>query len=323
MDLFDRIYKLHSILGSSRYPVSRARLQKELECSRATVNRCIRDLRNYLQAPVEFDRQACGYRYATESKSSFELPGLWFNASELQALLAMQHLLSEVQPGLLEPHLDPLRQRIEEILSSRSLGGKDIRKRIRYLGMAWRQPDACIFRTTAAALMQRKRLRITYHSRSRNETTIRDVSPQRVVHYRGNWYLDVWDHTKQALRSFAVERIRQADPLKQSAQKITDSCLDAHFASAYGIFAGKPKHKAVLRFSSERTQWVAEEQWHPKQKGRFENGYYILEVPYSDSRELVMDILKHGEHVEVLAPDTLRAEVIRQMQQALVKQKHP
>jgi predicted DNA-binding transcriptional regulator YafY len=33
---------------------------------------------------------------------------------------------------------------------------------------------------------------------------------------------------------------------------------------------------------------------------------YELQVPYSDSRELAMDILKYGPDVEVIAPPELR-----------------
>lgn len=52
---------------------------------------------------------------------------------------------------------------------------------------------------------------------------------------------------------------------------------------------------------------VAAEQWHPQQKSKVEpDGSYLLEIPYTDDRELLMDILKHGADVEVVAPDTLR-----------------
>ena len=66
-----------------------------------------------------------------------------------------------------------------------------------------------------------------------------------------------------------------------------------------------------------RARWVAREIWHPEQDGQFElDGAYVLKVPYSDSRELVMDILKYGADVEVLAPAVLR-EQVREMVRAL------
>lgn len=317
MDLFDRFYSLHRVLSTFRYPVPRAKLQEHMACSRATVNRVIRDMRNYFGAPIEFDRDAAGYHYAKTGEHPYELPGLWFNATELYALITAHRLLSDVQPGLLESHLSPLRGRIDQILQSRHMGGGEVGRRIRILGMAARRMDPANFQNVAGALLRRKRLEVVYHSRSRDQVTTRLVSPQRLIHYRDNWYLDVWDHMKRDLRSFSVDRIRKAVELKSAARDISDKNLDSHFASAYGIFAGKPKHKAVLKFCAESSRWVSEEIWHPQQENRFEDGCYILTVPYSNSRELVMDILRHGPGVEVIAPDTLRAEVAEQLRGAL------
>lgn len=53
-------------------------------------------------------------------------------------------------------------------------------------------------------------MRIRYHSRSKDERTERVVSPQRLIYYRDNWYLDAWDHLREALRSFSIDRIRGA-----------------------------------------------------------------------------------------------------------------
>ncbi len=133
MDLTDRIYRLDRILRQSRYPLPHRVLQKKLECSRATVNRVIRDMRNYLGAPIAYDRRLRGYRYDSGDRGGrpFELPGLWFNASELYALLAAQQLLCGVQPGLLEEHLAPLRHRIEQLLQVRHLPRGELARRIR------------------------------------------------------------------------------------------------------------------------------------------------------------------------------------------------
>jgi predicted DNA-binding transcriptional regulator YafY len=74
----------------------------------------------------------------------------------------------------------------------------------------------------------------------------------------------------------------------------------------------------VLLFTVERARWVADEAWHPKKTARhLEDGSYELSVPYRDSRELVMEILRHGPHVKVIAPESLRLEVAKQLSAAL------
>lgn len=140
-----------------------------------------------------------------------------------------------------------------------------------------------------------------------NEPGDRDISPQRLTWYRNNWYLDAWCHRAEAFRRFACERIDDPYPLDTAARDCTDAEIDAYFAHAYGIFAGSASKTAVLRFSPERARWVAEEQWHPRQEGSFlPDGRYELRLPYGAEPELLMDILRHGPQVEVVAPPELR-----------------
>jgi predicted DNA-binding transcriptional regulator YafY len=146
------------------------------------------------------------------------------------------------------------------------------------------------------------------------------VSPQRLVHYRDAWYLDAWCHTRRALRTFAVDRIRDANTISTRARDVPIPELDEHLASSYGIFAGKANKTAVLRFSAERARWVADERWHPHQVGQFlTDGRYELRIPYRDPRELVMDILRHGPHVEVAAPESLREAVGKSLKETLAQ----
>ncbi len=317
MEKLQRLYRLHHFLNDCRYPVPLKVLQGKLECSRATINRLIQELRLYFSAPIEYDRSRNGYYYAHKNGSRFELPGLWFSPGELLALLTLQQLLEEAQPGLFDMQLAPLRQRIEKLLATEHLGAGEIPKRIKILRMAGRDIAPERFQTLADALIQRKQLTIRYSSRTKGEDSQRTLSPQRLIHYRDNWYLDAWCELRGALRSFAVERISDARVLELPSKDIPENQLDAHFTSSYGIFAGQAEHTAVLRFTPERARWVAGEQWHPQQQGHIlTDGRYELHIPYSDPRELVMDILKYGGDVEVAAPPGLRQQVAEELGRA-------
>jgi predicted DNA-binding transcriptional regulator YafY len=317
MDRFDRIFELNRILRNARYPVSRQQLEEALECSRATVKRLIEEMRIYLNAPIVFDRKLNGYRYAPQEGQMYELPGLWFNASELYALLSMQQLLEQVQPGLLDGHLEPLRRRIHELLTRQPLGGDELPKRIRILRAAARRPSPH-FAMLAGAVAARQRLAFSYYSRARDEYSERQVSPQRLTHYRDNWYLDAWCHLRGALRTFALDAIHNPQPLAEPAIEVSPSAMDSHYASAYGIFAGASAKTAVLRFTPQRARWVAQESWHPHQQTRWlSDGGYELSLPFSHPAELLMDVLKYGPEVEVIAPQSLRLLVRERLQQAL------
>ena len=320
MDKLDHIYTLHHLLRRRRTPVTRPEMMRELECSELTVYRTLSTMRTHLHAPIEFDKANGGYHYGRDTAGdAFELPGLWFSARELQALLVFNAMLENLEPGLLGEQLAPFKQRIARLLEHRRLGLAEAVRRVRVLAMTARSAGEH-FRTVAGATLQRRKLHVTYDGRERGKPTERDISPQRIVHYRDNWYVDAWCHWREGLRSFSIDRIRRAAELDAPADEIDADQLDEHYASAYGIFAGKANKTAVLRFSAERARWVADERWHPRQAGQFlTDGRYELRVPYRDPRELVMDILRHGPEVEVVAPEALRQAVATQLRAALEK----
>jgi proteasome accessory factor C len=320
MDKFDRIFQLHAILAARRTAIPLEDLIARLECSKATLYRAINVLKNTLHAPVEFDAEVGGFRYAAGTGiEAFELPGLWFTPMELQALAVMQRLLKDVGGGLLTDHLGPLSKRLEELTRHRRLNLGEAASRLRFPAIASRLPGPA-FQTVAAATLQRKRIWMECHARGTDELSERTVSPQRVTHYRESWYLDCWDEGRNALRCFAIDRILRATILGQTAMDVPDAELDAHYASSYGIFGGLADKFAVLQFTRERARWVADEVWHPQQQGKWlASGNYELRIPYNNPRELVMDILRYGPDVIVIEPQSLIDEVKRQISGALTR----
>ncbi|MCF6255988.1 MAG: YafY family transcriptional regulator [Gammaproteobacteria bacterium] len=319
MDKFDRIFQLDQLLNSHRCPLSLNTLQDKMECSESTARRMIGTLRDTLGAPIEYDREQNGYYYDVTQGQTWELPGLWFNAQELYALLVSYNLLDQLQPGMLSDHIQPLKQRIESILQQSHAGGSpDLSKRIRIFQQGARPANLDHFRQIASATLQRRQIRLLYHGRERDQTTERTVSPQRLVYYRSNWYLDAWCHLRKEFRTFSLDRLSPVEMQQVAAREISEESLDEHFAHAYGIFAGQPTHSAKLRFTSEVARWVADEHWHPQQQGKvLTDGGYELSIPYSDTRELIMDIMKYGPDVEVISPDTLRKLHIEKLASAI------
>jgi predicted DNA-binding transcriptional regulator YafY len=317
MDRYERILSLHRILKTSRYPVTVARLQGELECSRATVYRDLAFLRDALMAPIVGDGEA-GFRYEAEEGGRFELPGLWLNSDELHALLAAQQLLSRSAGGVLSSALAPLQSRIDKLLDEHSAGKHWPVERVRVIPHRGRRMDEHVFRNVCSAVLQRRQLAFDYRARSTDEKTRRTVSPQRITHYRDNWYLDAWDHEREALRSFSVDRVVAARVLDGEARDIDEAELDTHLAGSYGIFSGPAKGVATIVFSAKAARWVADEHWHSQQQGRLlPDGRYELKLPYSASRELLMDVLHYGADAEIVGPPALREQAKALLQLAL------
>lgn len=317
MDRYERIVALHRTLQAARLPVTVKHLQDELGCSRATVYRDIAFLRDGLMAPVIGDGES-GFRYDKAEAERFELPGLWLNSEELHALVAAQQLLARSSGGMLSAALAPLQQRIHKLLEFTAGDEHYPIERIRVIPHRTRRLDEHAFRIVASAVLERRPLAFDYRARTTDATTRRKVSPQRLTHYRDNWYLDAWDEDREALRSFSVDRIASARMAEGRARDVEEATLNEHLASSYGIFSGTPKGWATIRFSAKAARWVADEHWHSQQQGRFlADGRYELKLPYSIARELLMDVLQHGADAELVEPVALREQLRALLQLAL------
>jgi predicted DNA-binding transcriptional regulator YafY len=320
MSGMERIYQIDQMLGNRPF-VTRSELQERLGISWATLKRDLAYMKDRLNAPITYDRDLGGYRFAKGPRigPQYELPGLWFTAEEIHALLTMQHLLSNLDTGgLLGPQIQPLLARLTGLLGTADNPVEEVQRRIRIQTVGAREFHLDHFQAVGSALLRRKRLVIRYHARGTNEVTEREVSPQRLNHYRDNWYLDAWCHMRDGLRAFSVDAIEHAEILDKKAKDVANKRLDEMLGSGYGVFSGDQITWAVLRFTPERARWVASERWHRNQKGKFfDDGSYELRVPYADDRELIMDIMKYGSDCTVVEPDALRQRVADEISASL------
>lgn len=318
MDRTERLYRIDRLL-QERTLVSLQVFLDELEVSLATFKRDLEYLRDRLNAPIIWDRDAGGYRFdKSVAGIKYELPGLWFNAAEIHALLTMQQLLTSLGPGLLTPHIEPLLTRLRMLLDSEDVPVDTFERRVRIQSLNARTYEPEHFLPVVTAVLQRKRLVIDHYNRSRNEIVRREISPQRLNHYQENWYLDAWCHLRNEIRRFSLDSLRAVWLEKEAATEILDVDLREALDSGYGIFSGSQLEWAELKFSSERARWVSKEIWHPDQKSWFaDDGTYHLQIPYSDPRELSMNILRHIPEVMVVSPATLKKMIVERLRKAI------
>jgi predicted DNA-binding transcriptional regulator YafY len=302
-----RVYKIEMLIRN-RGHVSFQAMLDALEVSRATLKRDLEYLKDQLGAPIVYDRFLNGYKFGEEFRGQkHELPGLWFDERELYSLLMAHQLLSELDTdGVISRHLQPLLERIHQMLGTGEADAKELLKRVKIIGSAKRPVSSQFFELIGEALLRRKRIHMRYLTRGRGAVGERDVSPQRLVHYRNTWYLDAWCHSRERLLRFALDAIESAQALDAKAKEIALAQVQTEMDAGYGIYAGAKQRWATLVFEPQAALWVSKEQWHPRQKSRWlDGGGFELAVPYAEETEILMDILRHGDQVRVLAPAAL------------------
>lgn len=315
MDPQARIVRLHDLLSGRTTPIHPTVLQEALGCSRTTLQRMLTRLRDELQAPVLHVAEQ-GYCYDISS-GPYELPGMWLDADELASLMMVDALLARLESGVLQSQARLLRAQVEVLLGQavvdESVGADRLRERVQLVTPKFLAQRPEIFATVCEATLAGQRLRFTDYARKRGEPPTRQVSPQRLLYFQENWFLQAWCHDVEAPQVFALARLHHLEVIPGKVHEVEPPPV------AHGRLVGMSpvRHVARLRFTPSAAASVAGEYWHPQQHGQFAtDGSYELSVPYAQVQDLLGQILKHGATVLVESPKSLRKAVVKALERA-------
>jgi proteasome accessory factor B len=123
-------------------------------------------------------------------------------------------------------------------------------------------------------------------------------------------YLVGFDETRNALRTFKVERIRELSVTPESFEPPEPGLVEGMFDRAWDIIADQEPVEVVLRFAPSVAARVQEARWHPSQQVAVDgDGALTWRATVAGTIEIRLWVLQWGDDVEVLAPDSLRDDV--------------
>ncbi len=286
-------------------------LARTFECSVKTAQRSIETFRDRYGAPIEYFPARRGYDYVD---AAYRLPLTRLSDSEILALLVSRKLLADAAAGVLGEELDKVVARLGTLLVENLSGTMDLDTAFSFRWTAVTPCDAHIFGQTVTALASCLPLSLCYYSPHSNVCTTRTVEPHHLLNYQGAWHVIAWCRLRNDWRDFVLARMSdcrlEADPF---ARRDASEWLP-FLEETFGIFHGRERFEVTLRFSSELARWAKGQRWHPDQHlEERETGELDVILPVSHETEILMEILKYGSKVEVLAPEWLRKRVRKEM----------
>ena len=303
-------------IRKERFP-NAFKLAEQFEVSVKTAQRSIEYFRERLLAPLEYDVVRRGYYY---NDTSFQFPVMAITQEELLALLISRKLITEASAGSLADELGHISQRLGSLIAVNLPGRANPDDAFSFRWKSISLTDPLTFKIVTSALLQGTLLTFSYNSPSAIDCTMRTVEPHHMVNYMGTWHLIAFCTLRNDWRDFVLGRMSLCQ-VERTVFSIHPRQEWAPFLNdTFGIFQNRGSFDVILRFTPERSRWVRDEVWHEAQKGEIqEDGSLLLTVPVSHEAEIVMEILKHGSHVEVLEPDWLRKKVVKEIMETAKK----
>jgi predicted DNA-binding transcriptional regulator YafY len=316
MSEIDRLYSYKSLFLKRRI-ISQSEILSSLEISTATFKRDLTKLRDRLNLPIVYDRTLRGYRLDKE-RSVNGLSSVIFSKEEILVFSTIQYILTQFEPYLFNSTLKPLKAKIEFMLNDIGLRESEVIARIKFLYSRKRKLKYDIFEMMLSATFNRKKLSINYIESQSKISVDRTISPQQLIYYKDNWYVDAWCHYRNDVRTFAIDAIHSCTIMTELAKELNVAEIKKIMRLDYGIFMGQDQQWAKIKINSNNASWVIREEWHANQKTHLDgDGWLTLDVPYSDTREILAEILKLGHNAIVLAPLELKNSHMDALKQTL------
>jgi len=203
-------------------------------------------------------------------------------------------------------------QKLAQILVEDAGVSDDIYKASLELGQKPNAPaHSKVFRTVIQSYVYRRKVLVTYHPLNGKPFETRFapylLEPSLTGH---TTYVLGWSDIVQDLRTFKMERITEAQLLREEYTIPADFPGLEILRNAWSIFHGIDTQCVRLRFTPRVARRVRETQWHDSQHLESDGAHLIMTIEVADTTDLKPWIRSWGADCEVLAPAELRNEML-------------
>jgi len=166
--------------------------------------------------------------------------------------------------------------------------------------------DAEVARQVNEAIGSSKVLELQYYKENEDQFTKRAVEPYRLENGKEGWYVECYDLTKEGVRHFKLDRIKEATV---SGEVFEPRPEVERLAGVEGWMTHgevPTAHVARVWVSPERARWLREERTVVEELA---DGAVVIELPYAGTSWLVREILRGAGDLVVLEPEDAREEI--------------
>ncbi len=175
--------------------------------------------------------------------------------------------------------------------------------------------------TLMQAMLENVAVRIHYHKYLSQEADVRLLHPYALKEFAKRWYLLAYSEEAGSMRVYALDRIASVEKTGTHFRLPRNFDVDEVFESSYGIYLPEKGQKPVLvklRTTLREASYLQDLPLHPSQTlVAREGASCIFALRVIPNPNLIMELCKHGDRLEVLEPRSLRESVKEALNKAL------
>ncbi len=316
----ERVLRIHEMVSRGNYP-NCSGMARELEVDRKTILRDLNFMRDELELPITYSETSHGYFY---TRTVNDFPFLKTSSEDLVALILARNALGPLKGSALEASLRSGFQRLQAGLSEQiTIPWSDIDQAFSVKSVGMTERDVFTFDRIAKSVLESRELQFEYRKLTGDAPAKRRLQPYHLAEIDGGWYLIGHDLDRNALRTFAVQRMRAVHLTAKRFQRSRDFRLEDHFAGSFGVWAGEDRGTASfpvkIRFRGFAARVVAERRWHPSQEITLlepDGSFIELTMTLSALPDLARWVMGFGGQAEAIEPPELRKMVASELKRA-------
>lgn len=309
---YSQAARVHDIIRliEARHGMTIDEMAEESRVTRRTIHRdliAIHEAGYPLVTDWENGRRV--YRFMTRFK---DIPPISFTLQEIASLYILRGQAELFSGTQFVDELDAIFGKVRSVLPPRYAAHLERIATVQHPLLQGRhdyRSSGVLLGRLREALIHQYRMTLSYRPAGKRQPTSYLVDPYTLIFHKGGIYLLGYAHNRQALRTFAIERICDLTVEKERFELPPDYRPEDRLKDAFGIVA-EPVMQLRVRFSAEVAQSVMERIWHPSQRiRRLRGGGVELALKVGGRLEIIAWLLSYGEHAEVLEPADLREEM--------------
>ncbi|MDD3180938.1 MAG: WYL domain-containing protein [Opitutaceae bacterium] len=299
----ERMMRIHEELQDNTLP-NCTKLAALLEVSTKTVMRDLAFMRDRLGLPVEYDGHLYAYRYGYPVKS---FPTVQISEGELLALIVAQRALEQYQGTPYHGQLAHAFAKLSAGLRDKvSFAPTESLRTVSFHHMGLGNADLQVFERLSRALHESLEVGFSYRKPGSPAVEQRRVQPYHLANRENFWYLIGHDLDRNALRHFAVTRMRNVKVAAGKFERPADFSPEKHFGKSFGAFVGMGDYRVAIRFSADVADRIKERFWHESQETRdLPDGGLEMKLQLDNLDEVERWVITWGDDARAVAPGEL------------------